>query len=189
MNYSPHTQKDKKQMLDAIGVASVEDLLKAIPQQFRLQKLDLPEGISELELKALLSEKAARNRSTHELTSFLGAGAYEHYIPQVVEAVISRGEFLTRRDLVESADARADRVNFPSPQDGDDVVPRLFQLQGALDNGGSFQASLDQRHGAGLGARPGGAQRRAGLAAVDTVGKGVEAEVAGRSWTSHRTSV
>ncbi|MDP2942883.1 MAG: aminomethyl-transferring glycine dehydrogenase subunit GcvPA [Candidatus Omnitrophota bacterium] len=95
MNYSPHTQKDKKQMLDAIGVASVEDLLKAIPQQFRLQKLDLPEGISELELKALLSEKAARNRSTHELTSFLGAGAYEHYIPQVVEAVISRGEFLT----------------------------------------------------------------------------------------------
>jgi len=95
LNYSPHTQKDKKEMLDVIGVASVEDLLKAVPQQFRLQKLDLPEGISELELKVLLSDKAARNRSTHEFTSFLGAGAYEHYIPQAVEAVISRGEFLT----------------------------------------------------------------------------------------------
>jgi glycine dehydrogenase subunit 1 len=82
-------------MLDAIGVPSVEDLLKAIPQEFRLQKLDLPEGISELELKALVSEKAAKNRSTRELTSFLGAGAYEHYIPEVVGTVISRGEFLT----------------------------------------------------------------------------------------------
>lgn len=95
MNYLPHTQRDKKQMLDAIGVASVEDLLKAVPHQFRIQKLGLPEGISELELKALVSEKAAGNRSTRSLSSFLGAGAYEHFIPAAVDAIISRGEFLT----------------------------------------------------------------------------------------------
>ncbi len=95
MNYSPHTQKDKKAMLDTIGVSSVEELLTAIPQPLRLKELDLPEGMSELELTRLVSEKAAKNWSTKKLTSFLGAGAYEHYIPQVVESMISRGEFLT----------------------------------------------------------------------------------------------
>jgi len=95
LKYSPHTDKDKKEMLDLIGASCVEDLFKAIPKEFRIQKLDLPEGISELELRRLILEKAGRNYSTQKLNSFLGGGAYEHYIPQVVESIISRGEFLT----------------------------------------------------------------------------------------------
>jgi len=95
LKYSPHTDKDKKEMLAAIGAASSEDLFKAIPKELRVQKLDLPEGISELELKKLIIEKTGKNYSTQKLNSFLGGGAYEHYIPQAVESIISRGEFLT----------------------------------------------------------------------------------------------
>lgn len=95
MKYSPHTDKDKKEMLGVIGAASSEELFKAIPKELRIQKLDLPEGISELELKKLILEKAGKNYSTQKLNSFLGGGAYEHYIPQAVESIISRGEFLT----------------------------------------------------------------------------------------------
>lgn len=95
MKYSPHTDKDKKEMLGAIGASSPEDLFDAVPKEFRLQKLDLPEGLSELELKKLMLEKSGKNYSTQKLDSFLGGGAYEHYIPQAVESLISRGEFLT----------------------------------------------------------------------------------------------
>jgi len=95
LKYSPHTDKDKKEMLAAIGASSPEDLFGAIPKEFRLQKLDLPEGISELELKKLIFDKTGKNYSTQKLDSFLGGGAYEHYIPQAVESIISRGEFLT----------------------------------------------------------------------------------------------
>jgi glycine dehydrogenase subunit 1 len=95
LKYSPHTDKDKKEMLGVIGAASSEDLFSAIPKEFRLQKLDLAEGISELELKKLMLDKAGKNYSTQKLVSFLGGGAYEHYIPQAVESLISRGEFLT----------------------------------------------------------------------------------------------
>lgn len=95
MKYSPHTDKDKKEMLEVIGAASLEELFKAIPKELRIQKLDLPEGVSELELKKFILEKAGKNYSTQKLDSFLGAGAYEHYIPQVIESIISRGEFLT----------------------------------------------------------------------------------------------
>jgi glycine dehydrogenase subunit 1 len=95
LKYSPHTDKDKKEMLAAIGASSTDDLFKAIPDGLRLKKLDLPEGISELELKNSVLEKAGKNYSTNKLISFLGGGAYEHHIPQAVESIISRGEFLT----------------------------------------------------------------------------------------------
>ena len=95
MRYSPHTDKDKKEMLAAIGATSSEELFNAIPKEFRIQRLDLPEGISEPELKKLMLEKAGKNYSSQKLNSFLGGGAYEHYIPQAVESLISRGEFLT----------------------------------------------------------------------------------------------
>ncbi|MFH0772614.1 MAG: aminomethyl-transferring glycine dehydrogenase subunit GcvPA [Candidatus Omnitrophota bacterium] len=95
LKYTPHTQDDKRRMLDVIGAQSVEDLLKAVPAELRVNKLNIGEGLSELELTRLISGKARKNRSTKELTSFLGGGAYEHYIPEVVPALISRGEFLT----------------------------------------------------------------------------------------------
>ncbi|MDD5269830.1 MAG: aminomethyl-transferring glycine dehydrogenase subunit GcvPA [Candidatus Omnitrophica bacterium] len=95
MKYSPHTDKDRKEMLAAIGVSSAEELFGAIPEGLRAKKLDLPEGISELELKKDVHDKADNNYSTNNLVSFLGGGAYEHHIPEVIESIISRGEFLT----------------------------------------------------------------------------------------------
>lgn len=95
MKYSPHTDNDKKEMLDVIGASSPEDLFKSIPKEFRIERLDLPDGISELELKESVMKKAGKNYPATKLLSFLGGGAYEHYIPQAVESIISRGEFLT----------------------------------------------------------------------------------------------
>lgn len=95
LKFTPHTEKDKRQMFEAIGVKSVEDLFKFIPQSLRSAKLDLSEGVSELELKKTINDKAQKNKSTEDFISFLGAGAYEHFIPQAVESVVSRGEFLT----------------------------------------------------------------------------------------------
>src|SRR4051794_25150434 len=83
-------------MLAAIGVASVEELFAEIPEGVRLRRaLDLPPGRSEQEVFAELRELASRNVSADDEVSFLGAGMYDHYVPALVDALISRGEFLT----------------------------------------------------------------------------------------------
>ncbi len=95
MRFSPHTEEDKKQMLEAMGVKSMDELLKPIPKPLRASELNFPDGISELELRKALTQKTKKNNPSAQLVSFLGAGAYEHFVPQVVESIISRGEFLT----------------------------------------------------------------------------------------------
>src|SRR3990170_1157112 len=83
-------------MLEAIGVATVEELFRDIPESVRFRRpLDLEPALSEPELVAHLSELAARNLSAGRELSFLGAGVYDHYVPAVVDAVLQRGEFLT----------------------------------------------------------------------------------------------
>jgi glycine dehydrogenase subunit 1 len=90
------TDRDREQMLAAIGVSSVEELFAEIPEGVRFRReLDLEPALSELELVAHLEELAARNAHTGEQISFLGAGIYDHYVPAVVDAVLARGEFLT----------------------------------------------------------------------------------------------
>ena len=87
---------DREAMLEAVGVATVEELFADIPEGVRLgRELDLEPALSEPELVAHVSELAARNVSTSEELSFLGAGMYDHYVPACVDAVLSRGEFLT----------------------------------------------------------------------------------------------
>jgi len=91
------TDSDREEMLAMIGVSSVEELFRDIPQGVRLQReLDLEPALSEQEVFAHLAELAARNvpAGGQEL-SFLGAGIYDHYVPAVVDAVMQRGEFLT----------------------------------------------------------------------------------------------
>ncbi|MBI5903118.1 MAG: aminomethyl-transferring glycine dehydrogenase subunit GcvPA [Deltaproteobacteria bacterium] len=96
MPYIPHTEKDIERILKAVGASSVEDLLGALPSRLRLAKdLDLPKGISEQELAGVLKDLSSRNSTTREYASFLGAGAYNHYIPAVVDSLISRSEFYT----------------------------------------------------------------------------------------------
>jgi glycine dehydrogenase subunit 1 len=93
MAYGPHTAEDRAQMLQAIGVASVDELFADIPQSLRSSGLELPPPVSESELTTRLRALAARNRV--DLASFLGAGAYRHFTPAVVDQLLLRGEFYT----------------------------------------------------------------------------------------------
>jgi glycine dehydrogenase subunit 1 len=90
------TDTDREEMLAAIGVSSVEELFRDIPQGVRFQgRLDLEPALSEPELAAHLEELAARNAHSGAELSFLGAGIYDHYVPAVVNTILQRGEFLT----------------------------------------------------------------------------------------------
>ncbi|MDQ4072008.1 MAG: glycine dehydrogenase, partial [Actinomycetota bacterium] len=83
-------------MLAAVGAASVEELFADIPAEVRLDRgLDLPSGVSELEVSEHLTALAARNRSADEEVTFVGAGMYDHYVPALVESITQRSEFLT----------------------------------------------------------------------------------------------
>ena len=94
--YLALTDADREAMLQAIGVASIEELFADIPEQVRLKReLELPPPASELEVERELSALASRNVDNGRELSFLGAGVYDHYVPAIVEAVISRPEFLT----------------------------------------------------------------------------------------------
>ena len=94
-HYIPNTELDQTEMLRAIGVDSVDDLFLDIPGEYRNPILGLPEPLSELEIQKELSSFATRNRPLASGPSFLGAGSYHHFIPSVVKALMTRGEFLT----------------------------------------------------------------------------------------------
>ena len=83
-------------MLETIGVSTVEELFRDIPERMRFRgPLALEPPLAEAELMAHLEELAGRNVSTTGELSFLGAGIYDHYVPAIVDAVLQRGEFLT----------------------------------------------------------------------------------------------
>lgn len=94
--YLPMTEEDRREMLAAIGVDSVDDLFADIPEGVRYRgRLNLPEGMSEPELVRHMQRLSQQNTSLDRAVCFLGAGAYEHYIPSVVDHIISRSEFYT----------------------------------------------------------------------------------------------
>ena len=93
MVYGPHTPDDRSRMLAALGISSVDELFEVIPPAVRARPMDLPPGLTELELMARLRTLAGHNRV--DLASFLGAGVYRHHLPPVVDQVLLRGEFYT----------------------------------------------------------------------------------------------
>lgn len=95
MDYTPHTEEDVATMLGAVGLNCLSDLYKPIPESLRLKDLDLPKGMTEIEATQLVDSIAADTAKTAPDLSFLGAGAYDHFSPSVVDAMISRGEFFT----------------------------------------------------------------------------------------------
>ena len=94
-HYIPNTEPEQAEMLATLGLGSIDELFLDIPAKFRNPPLDLPAPMSELEIQRELSALAARNRALSGGPSFLGAGSYHHFIPAIVKALMTRGEFLT----------------------------------------------------------------------------------------------
>ncbi len=95
-SYIPHTAEDRKKMLDYLNISDTSELFNDIPDEVKMKRpLNLPPAMAEMALERHMASLAAKNRTTADLISFLGAGSYEHYQPSVVEAIISRSEFYT----------------------------------------------------------------------------------------------
>ncbi len=96
MRYLPHTNEEIRKMLAVIGAKDVGDLFSSIPKDHRCNpELNIPGGISEQELWAQMNSIAMKNRTLSCSASFIGAGAYRHYIPAAVSELASRSEFTT----------------------------------------------------------------------------------------------
>lgn len=97
MRYHPHTEADRKEMLAAMGMKSMQDLFADIPEKVRLtRELNIPGGpLSEQELVKHLGELSGKNANLAEYVSFLGGGVYDHYIPSAVNHLLLRSEFFT----------------------------------------------------------------------------------------------
>ncbi|HOS70122.1 MAG TPA: aminomethyl-transferring glycine dehydrogenase subunit GcvPA, partial [Bacillota bacterium] len=94
--YLPHTKDDERLMLESIGAKSTDDLFADIPRELRLgRKLNLNNPLSEIELSDRMKGLSEKNKSSDDLVCFLGAGAYDHYIPSVVKHLAMRSEFYT----------------------------------------------------------------------------------------------
>jgi glycine dehydrogenase subunit 1 len=96
MTYIPISPNERDAMLNTVGVKSLDDLFDAVPKKHRFPELDLPPALTEMEAASLLNEMATTNENVRDhLVCFLGAGAYNHYIPSVVDHMLRRGEFYT----------------------------------------------------------------------------------------------
>ena len=96
MDYVQITAKQAQEMLRTVGASSIEDLLAQVPDELRLKgELKIPAGMDELSLRQHLAELAGRNKSADAQVCFLGAGAYDHFIPTVVDHLAMKAEFLT----------------------------------------------------------------------------------------------
>lgn len=93
MPYLSNSGKDVRQMLDAIGVKNFEELIKNIPDAIRFKgEFDIPAAVSEYEISELMRRISEKNKT---FISFMGGGAYDHYVPSIVDALLSRSEFYT----------------------------------------------------------------------------------------------
>jgi glycine cleavage system P protein (glycine dehydrogenase) subunit 1 len=95
MSFIPNTEADRARMREVIGVSSTAELFRDVPEEFRFPRLDLPRALSEQEILSELDSLSRLNEHGGQTPSFLGAGAYHHFIPAVVDAVVSRSEFAT----------------------------------------------------------------------------------------------
>jgi glycine dehydrogenase subunit 1 len=96
MTFIPTSPAERDAMLKTVGVKSLDDLFDAVPKKHRFPELNLPPALTEMEAASLLGEMAGSNENVREhMISFLGAGAYNHYVPSVVDHMLRRGEFYT----------------------------------------------------------------------------------------------
>jgi len=95
MSYTPHTDSDRAAMLAEIGVESIGDLFLDVPESVRYPELKLPAPLSEMEILRELRSISEENADLDHHACFLGAGAYNHFVPSVVGHVVGRSEFYT----------------------------------------------------------------------------------------------
>lgn len=95
MTFNPHTQSDRTEMLDAIGIETVERLFDPVPAQYRFPHLNLPPALTEMEAAHRMAQLAERNVTPPAEDIYLGAGSYQHYVPSTVGHILSRGELYT----------------------------------------------------------------------------------------------
>jgi glycine dehydrogenase subunit 1 len=93
--FTPHTKADLDAMLETIGVQNIEELFDCLPAEHKYPQIELPSALTEMEVLTELQDIAWANDTARELVSFLGAGAYNHYTPAVVDSILRRGEFYT----------------------------------------------------------------------------------------------
>ena len=96
MNFLPHTEQERQEMLKTIGVETVEELLSDIPAEVRLNRpLNMPGPLAEMDLVKHVQELSRKNGSLTDYVSFLGAGSYDHFRPSVIDHMLLRSEFYT----------------------------------------------------------------------------------------------
>ena len=95
MNYIPNTDADRALMLEVVGANSTAELFRDVPEQHRFPTLNLPPALSEMEVLGELNALANENDDLQNLACFLGAGAYYHFVPSVVDFILHRSEFFT----------------------------------------------------------------------------------------------
>lgn len=96
VGFIPNTDQQRQKMLEYLGLTGIEELFASIPQEARLAKrLNLPEPVTEMELMGLMRHLSEKNGDVLKYVSFLGAGAYNHYVPSVVDHITGRSEFYT----------------------------------------------------------------------------------------------
>ena len=96
MAYIANTPDDERIMLERIGLETLDDLFRHLPEELRLNRpLDVPAALSELELTQVVGGILARNHGADQGVCFLGGGAYDHFVPAIVDQLAGRGEFFT----------------------------------------------------------------------------------------------
>ena len=148
-------------MLRAIGVDSIDDLFADIPEAHRNPELKLPPPLSELELRRELTSLAEMNRPASNHTCFLGAGAYHHFIPSVVQSVTSRGEYLTPYTPYQ---AEASQGTLQTTYEFQSLVCQLLGMEVA--NAGMYDGATSLAEAALMACR---LTRRDRIAVLDTV--------------------
>ena len=160
-HYIPNTPAEQAGMLAALGAASVEDLFADIPAAHRNPPLRLPAPLSELELQRELAALAGRNRPLNAGPSFLGAGAYHHFIPAIVKALVTRGEFITAYTPYQ---AEASQGTLQVIYEFQTLVCNLYGMEVA--NAGMYDGATSLAEAALMACR---VTRRETVAVLDTV--------------------
>ena len=159
--YSPNTDADRREMLEAIGVSSVDELFLDIPDELRHPPMNLPDPMSELELRRYVDGLAAMNKVPGDYACFLGAGSYRHHIPAIVRQITSRSEYVT------SYTPYQPEVSQGTLQTQYEFQSLCCQLTGMeVANAGMYDGSTSLAEGALMAAR---VTKRDRIAVLDTL--------------------